>query len=387
MSEEKDYINFNEYIKASEPHKRERAEAWRVAIGLQAVDGLHVSEYLKQTARKHIEGDITIDEAREQIKQYYISKTSHDDDEEEKSEADIVSGNIAKLINSPSFTFNAAGIKATHRAIFKGVFKHAGTLRTYDISKKEWVLRGDTVMYGRWQDLLMALEYDIEQEKQFNYNGLSMTEIIEHLAKFTSGIWQTHPFCEGNTRTTAVFIIKYLKSIGFECNNDMFEQHSWYFRNALVRSNYRNVAKGINQDNTFLVKFFRNLLMGEQHELKNRYMLINLPEEWENEASIGQVPNKYRTSTEQVPNKLNHIIFTENENIKRLIITIGNQQISVKQIMEELKLKHRPTFINNYLTPAITDGFVTPLYPNSPRHPRQKYLLTVKGFALYHSLQ
>ena len=297
MNEEKDYINFNEYIKASEPHKRERAEAWRVAIGLQAVDGLHVSEYLKQTARKHIEGEITIDEAREQIKQYYISKTSHDDDDEEKSEADTVSSNIAKLINSPSFIFNAAGVKAIHRAIFEGVFKHAGTLRTYDITKKEWVLRGDTVMYGRWQDLLLALDYDIEQEKQFNYNGLSMTEIIEHLAKFTSGIWQTHPFCEGNTRTTAVFIIKYLKSIGFECNNDMFEQHSWYFRNALVRANYKNVAKGINQDYSFLVKFFRNLLMGEHNELKNRYMLVNLPEEWKNETSIGQVQDKYRTSS------------------------------------------------------------------------------------------
>ena len=386
MNEEKDYINFNEYIKASEPHKRERAEAWRVAIGLQAVDGLHVSEYLKQTARKHIEGEITIDEAREQIKQYYISKTSHDEDDEEKSEADTVSGNIAKLISSPSFNFSAAGIKAIHHAIFKGVFKHAGTLRTYDITKKEWVLRGDTVMYGRWQDLLMALDYDIEQEKQFNYNGLSLTEIIEHLAKFTSGIWQTHPFCEGNTRTTAVFIIKYLKSIGFECNNDMFEQHSWYFRNSLVRANYRNIAKGINQDSSFLVKFFRNLLMREHNELKNRYMLVNLPEEWKNEASTEQVPNKYRTSTEQVPNKFDNIIFTENDNIKKLVITICEQQASVKQIMEGLQLKHRPTFIENYLNPAISDGFVKPLYPNSPRHPRQKYLLTVKGLALYNTL-
>lgn len=383
MSEEKDYINFNEYIKASEPHKRERAEAWRVAIGLQAVDGLHVSEYLKQTARKHIEGEITIDEAREQIKQYYISKTSHDEDDEEKSEADTVSGNIAKLINSPSFTFSAAGIKAIHRAVFKNVFKHAGLLRTYDITKKEWVLRGDTIMYGRWQDLLMALDYDIEQEKQFDYNGLSMTEIIEHLAKFTSGIWQTHPFCEGNTRTTAVFIIKYLKSIGFECNNDMFEQHSWYFRNALVRSNYRNIAKGINQDNTFLIKFFRNLLMGEHNELKNRFMLINPPKEWENEASIGQVQDKYRTSTEQVQ----EIIFTENPNIIKLVNIIGEQELSVKELMSLLTLKGRDNFLNSYLTPAITDGFVKPLYPNSPRHPRQKYLLTVKGLALYHSLQ
>ena len=296
MNEEQPYINFDEYIRASEPHKRERAEAWRVAIGLQAVDGLQVSEYLKQTARQHIEGEITIDEAREQIKQYYISKTKHDDDDE-KEEADRVSGNIAKLISSPSFTFNAAGVMAIHRAIFEGVFKHAGTLRTYDITKKEWVLQGDTVTYGRWQDLRMALEYDIEQEKQFDYRGLSMGEVVEHIAKFISGIWQTHPFCEGNTRTTAIFAIKYLKSIGFECNNDLFELHSWYFRNALVRANYRNVAKGISQDYSFLSKFFRNLLMGENHELKNRYMLVNAPAEW---TSTEQVEDKCRTSTGQV---------------------------------------------------------------------------------------
>ena len=303
MNEEQQYFNFYEYIKASEPHKRERAEAWRVAIGLQAVDGLQVSEYLKQTARQHIEGEITIDEAREQIKQYYISKTKHDDDDNDKEEADRVSGNIAKLISSPSFTFSAAGVVAIHRAIFEGVFKHAGTLRTYDITKKEWVLRGDTVTYGRWQDLRMALDYDIEQEKGFDYRGLSMNEIVEHIAKFISGIWQTHPFCEGNTRTTAVFAIKYLKSIGFECNNDLFEQYSWYFRNALVRANYKNVAKGIGQDYSYLHKFFRNLLMGENHELKNRYMLVNAPSEWSDGTSSRQVPDKHPTSTPQVQDK------------------------------------------------------------------------------------
>ena len=365
MDEKQPYINFDEYIRASEPHKRERAEAWRVAIGLQAVDGLQVSEYLKQTARQHIEGEITIDEAREQIKQYYISKTKHDDDDE-KEEADRVSGNIAKLISSPSFTFNAAGVMAIHRAIFEGVFKHAGTLRTYDITKKEWVLQGDTVTYGRWQDLRMALEYDIEQEKQFDYRGLSMGEVVEHIAKFISGIWQTHPFCEGNTRTTAIFAIKYLKSIGFECNNDLFELHSWYFRNALVRANYRNVAKGISQDNSFLNKFFRNLLMGENHELKNRYMLVSAPAE--------------RTST---PTSTPTSVIPENENIKRLIGAIAEQQLSVKEMMAAIGLKDRPNFIEYSLSPAIKNGYVRLLYPDSPRHPRQKYLLTVKGLAAY----
>ena len=383
MNEEQIYLNFDEYKKVSEPHKRERAEAWRVAIGLQAVDGLQVSEYLKQTARQHIEGEITIDEACQQIKQYYISKTVHDDDDENKAEADKVSGNIAKLIGSPSFTFNAAGVMAIHRGIFEGVFKHAGKLRTYDITKKEWVLRGDTVMYGRWQDLRMALDYDIEQEKQFDYRGLSMGEVIERLAKFVSGIWQTHPFCEGNTRTTAVFAIKYLKSIGFECNNDMFEQHSWYFRNALVRANYKNVAKGINQDYSFLNNFFRNLLMGENYELKNRYMLVNPPEEWQNEASTGQVQDKLRTSTPQVQDKF----FTENPNITRLVLVIGEQELSVKEMMTGLGLKGRDNFQNIYLNPGIEDGFIRLLYPQSPRHPRQKYLLTIKGLALYNELK
>ena len=383
MNEEQIYLNFDEYKKVSEPHKRERAEAWRVAIGLQAVDGLQVSEYLKQTARQHIEGEITIDEACQQIKQYYISKTVHDDDDENKAEADKVSGNIAKLIGSPSFTFNAAGVMAIHRGIFEGVFKHAGKLRTFDITKKEWVLRGDTVMYGRWQDLRMALDYDIEQEKQFDYRGLSMDEVIERLAKFVSGIWQTHPFCEGNTRTTAVFAIKYLKSIGFECNDDMFEQHSWYFRNALVRANYKNVAKGINQDYSFLNNFFRNLLMWENYELKNRYMLVNPPEEWQNEASTGQVQDKLRTSTPQVQDKF----FTENPNITRLVLVIGEQELSVKEMMTGLGLKGRDNFQNIYLTPGIEDGFIRLLYPQSPRHPRQKYLLTIKGLALYNELK
>jgi fido (protein-threonine AMPylation protein) len=383
MNEEQNYINFDEYIKASEPHKRERAEAWRVAIGLQAVDGLQVSEYLKQTARQHIEGEITIDEAREQIKQYYISKTQHDADDEEKSEADNVSGNIAKLIGSPSFTFSGAGIMAIHRAIFEGVFKHAGTLRTYDITKKEWILRGDTVMYGRWQDLQMALDYDIEQEKLFDYRGLSMSEVVEHIAKFISGIWQSHPFREGNTRTTALFAIKYLKSIGFECNNELFEQYSWYFRNALVRANYKNVAKGINQDYSFLNKFFRNLLMGENNELKNRYMLVNPPEEWEQPTTTEQVPYKYPTSTPQVQDKLN----TENPNIQKLILVVGEKELSVKEIMEGLGFKDRKNVLNLYLNPATHEGYIRQLYPQSPRHPRQKYLLTVKGLALFNELK
>ncbi|MBR4814562.1 MAG: Fic family protein, partial [Paludibacteraceae bacterium] len=156
--------------------------------------------------------------------------------------------------------------------------------------------------YGRWQDLRMAIEYDLEQERQFDYSTLDKDQVVEHLAKFVSGLWQIHPFREGNTRTTAIFTIKYLRSQGFRVNNELFEQHSWYFRNALVRSNYRNLAKGINYEPLFLVRFFRNLLLGENNTLKNRYMIINPPEEWKMPASEYS-EDKHRTSTGYVPNR------------------------------------------------------------------------------------
>ena len=374
------YLNFDEYIRQGEPQKRERAEAWRIAIGLQAVDGLTTSDYLQETAKRNIEGEISIDEARELVRQYYITKTSHDD-KDNKEEADKVSGNISKLLQTNAFTYSVAGFAAIHRAIFEGVFKHAGQFRNYDITKKEWVLNGDTVLYGRWQDLQMSIEYDLEQERQFNYSKLSRDQTIEHLAKFVAGLWQIHPFREGNTRTTAIFTIKYLRSQGFLINNELFEQHSWYFRNALVRANYRNLSKGISYELVFLVRFFRNLLLGENNLLKNRYMLINSPDEW-NLENCEQVRDKFRTSSGQVQDKFN----IDNANIKRLVLSVGNQQLSLKAIMELLELKGRDNFLNQYLNPSLAEGYIKLLYPQSPRHPRQKYLLTIKGLALYNEL-
>lgn len=376
------YINFDEYIRQGEPAQRERADAWRVAIGLQAVDGLKTSEYLHQTARRNIEGEITIDEARELVKQYYVSKTTHDEDEADKEEADRVSGNIAKLLQTDAFTYSVAGLAAIHRAIFEGVFKHAGRFRDYDISKKEWVLQWDSVLYGRWQDLKMTIEYDLEQERQFDYTGLDKGQIIEHLARFVAGLWQIHPFAEGNTRATAVFTIKYLRYLGFSVNNDLFERHSWYFRNALVRANYRNVVKGVEREPLFLIRFFRNLLLGENNELKNRYMMINPPEGHQMPENTPQVQDKHRTSTGQVQDK----IHTDNYNIIGIIKVIEFQQLSVKEIMTGLQLKGRDNFLNLYLLPAIAEGYVRLLYPDKPRHPRQKYLLTVKGLALYNEM-
>ena len=382
MNEEQKYIDFEAYERVAEPHKRERVSAWRTAIGLQDVDGLRVSDYLKEIAVKHIEGDITIDEVREQLQSYYVNKTTHDADDAEKEEADRVAANITKLLNEKSFSLTPLEFLNIHRHLFEGVFKHAGEIRPYDISKKEWVLQGDTVVYGRAADIHEALKYDIQTERDFSYKGLTTDEIISHVVDFVTLLWQNHPFREGNTRTTAVFVIKYLRSCGFNVNNELFADNSWYFRNALVRANYRNPQKGIQPDKSFLVKFFRNLLLGENNDLKNRYMLINPPEEWKQPTTTGQVPHKYPTSISQVQDKLN----TDNPNVIRLVQVVGEKELSVKEIMDRLGLKDRKNILNLYLTPSMKEGYIRQLYPQSPRHPRQKYLLTVKGLALYNEL-
>lgn len=366
-------INFDEYIQQGEPQKREKGYAWQTAIGLQAVDGLKPSEYLIETARKHIEGDITIDEVQQLIKSYYGSKDIRTEKDSETEEADKVSANITQLLNERSFAFTVAGLTAIHRRVFNGVFKFAGQIRDYNITKKEWVLHGDTVLYVSAPDIRRAIEYDLEQEKAFDYTGLDITKIVSHISQFVSGLWQIHPFGEGNTRTTAVFTIQYLRSMGFNVENDLFAKHSWYFRNALVRANYQNIQKGVKRELVYLERFFRNLLMGENNELKNRYMVVSAPSEW----AEAQKP----TSTRQVPDK----IPTSSTEIQALIEVLAKQQLSIKEMLTDMNLKDRENFTVNYLNPAIKEGFVTMLYPDKPRHPRQKYLLTVKGLAVYHS--
>lgn len=370
-----EHLDFEEYIREGEPGKRERAYAWRTAIGLQAVDGLQVSDYLRTTARRNIEGEITVDEARDLIKTYYLTKTQREPDDDEKQEADRVSGNITRILSRKTLDFTAHGFIALHRRIFEGVFKHAGKLRDYDITKKEWVLRGDTVNYLNFEDVRRALDYDISQERAFDYKGLSIDEVIAHITKFVAGLWQIHPFGEGNTRTTAVFTIQYLRSIGFDVNNDLFAKHSWYFRNALVRANYKNVVKGIDYTPIYLERFFRNLLLGESNELRNRYLLINSP------------GNPQEPTPSCTPSSTPSSCFaTGNEKIIRLVKALGMTQLSVKEMLLAIGLKDRMNFLEYSLKPAIKEGFVTQLYPDKPHHPRQKYLLTVKGLALYNEL-
>ena len=379
------YLDFDEYIRQGEPSQREKASYWQAAIGLQAVDGLKVSKYLQNTACRHIEGDITIDEACELVNQYYITKTAHDANDEDKEEADRVSANIVKVLSSPTFDFSTGGYQSVHRRVFEGVMKHAGELRKYDITKKEWVLEGDTVLYLNWEDLRRAIDYDLEQERAYSYKGKGQDEMISHLTKFVSGLWQIHAFGEGNTRTTAVFTIQYLRSLGFDVNNDLFAKHSWYFRNALVRANYHNIAKGIDYTPIYLERFFRNLLLGEQWDLRNRYIHIHPTKEWSVQPNLA-TPSSTPASTHQVPPQLQDKLHTDNLLIIRLIKVIGQEQLSIKQMLEGVGLKDRMNFLKYNLNPAIAEGFVRMLYTQSPRHPRQKYLLTAKGMALYNEL-
>lgn len=366
-----EFASFDEYLRQGEPSQKESAENWKTAIGLQAVDGLQPSAYLIDVAKRNIEGEITLDETRKLIDSYYQSKTVRTPKDEEEEEADKVSANIAKILASKTFAFNTNGYVSLHRRIFEGVFKHAGEIRQYDISKKEWVLEGDSVNYLNWEDLRRALDWDIEQEKNFSYKGLTDDEKIEHIAKFISGIWQIHAFREGNTRTTAIFTIQYLRSLGYEVNNEMFAKHSWYFRNALVRANYRNINKDIEYSPIYLVRFFRNLLLKDSWVLKNRYLHIRPTDDWKEQPRIGtpQVPRKLSSSTPQVPHKFS-------QHVETLILSFNDEYMTSAEIMGAIGLKDRKSFSELYLNAALSEKAIERKYPNTPRHPRQQYRMT-----------
>ena len=266
---------FKEYLRESEPDKAHKGYAWSTAIGLQAVDGLKPSKYLIDTAIQNIEGKITMKEAQSLIDSYYEERPVHLSDDERTEEADKVSSRIAEILSETAFSFSPNEYISIHRKLFRGIYKHAGKIRDYNITKKEWVLDGATVMYGSASELRATLEYDFSQEKDFSYKGLSMDEIIHHLAVFVSRLWQIHIFGEGNTRTTAVFFIKYLRTLGFSATNDIFAENAWYFRNALVRANYTNLQKGIHETTEYLEAFLRNLLLKEKKELHNRNLHIS----------------------------------------------------------------------------------------------------------------
>ena len=274
MSENQWQYDFEEYIKNGEPGQSEKSAAWQTAIGLQDVDGLQTSDYLHETAKAHIEGLIDIKTAQRRIESYYEARGQRKSNEQQTKEADIVSARITELLEEKTFQFSPVEWQMIHRRLFSGIFDQAGKLRTYNITKKEWVLNGETVTYAFFGSLKETMDYDFSREKEFDYSGLSVREAIRHIAKFTADIWQIHPFCEGNTRATAVFIIKYLRSFGFDIKNNVFADNSWYFRNALVRANYNDLKNNIHATTEFLDLFFENLILESKNDLKNRFMHV-----------------------------------------------------------------------------------------------------------------
>lgn|GEM_PF-136218 len=270
LNMEKDF--FKDYLIHSEPDQKEKGYSWYTAIGLQDVDGLKTSDYLKDVAMKNITGQLSFDDADRLINSYYEEKL---DDSLDTEEADKVSVNIAKVLSDKGFIFSPLQYLDIHKKLFYNVFSHAGQIRKYNINKKEWVLDGDSVIYGSTSFLEKALNYDFNEEKNFDYRNLSRDEFIKHIAKFISRLWQIHVFAEGNTRTTAVFLIKYLRTFGYSITNTTFAENAYYFRNALVRANYTNFDKEIYGTTSYLELFLQNLLFDEKNELKNRYLHIN----------------------------------------------------------------------------------------------------------------
>lgn len=325
--------NFEEYLRQGEPNKSEKAKVWKTAIGLQQIDGLKPSDYLIATARQNIEGDITIEEVKQRIDNYYKQHPTQTN-EDRTEEADKVSARIAEMLGEKTFTFSPVEYLNIHRRLFQGIYKFAGKIRDYNITKQEWVLNGETVLYGSAESLKATLEYDFEQEKHFSYKGLSQQETIEHIAQFISYLWQIHIFGEGNTRTTAIFLIKYLRTFGFKVNNELFEQHSWYFRNALVRANYKNHTKNIHATNEFLLRFFGNLLLGENNTLQNREMHIHY-------ADTVKTQNDTVKSKNDTVNDTVFSLIKQNKNItateisERLNMSLSTVKRKIKALKEQ----------------------------------------------------
>lgn len=342
--------NFEEYLRQGEPNKAEKAKDWKIAIGLQKVDGLKTSAYLIETARQNIEGDITIEEAKQRIDSYYRQQPIKND-ESRTEEADKVSARITEILSEKTFTLSPAEYLTLHRRLFEGIYAHAGKIRDYNITKNEWVLNGETVLYASSESLKATLEYDFQQEKKFSYSGLSQQEIIEHIAQFISYLWQIHIFGEGNTRTTAVYLIKYLRKLGFkEVNNDLFAEHSWYFRNALVRANYEDLSKGIHKTDKYLVNFLLNLIHQENHSLKNREMhvhyastvndTVNEQGDTVNDTVFSLIKQNNKITADEISERLNISLSTAKRRIKALkekgmVVRIGSDKAGYWKIIDQ----------------------------------------------------
>lgn len=334
---EYDLQGLDEYIRHCEPERKELGMAWQTAIGLQKVDGLTTSEYLIETARKNIDGEITLKEAKQLIDGYYQSKQTRLEIAEGRTEeADKVSARIAELLSEKTFSMTPGQLISIHRHLFEGIYKFAGRIRDYNITKREWVLRGETVFYSSYVNISENLDYDIRQEREFSYANIGVDEAIRHITRFCSNLWQIHAFGEGNTRSTAVFMIKYLQTLGFKVTNDVFAHNSWYFRNALVRANYNDITNGITETTVFLERFFRNMLLGEKHALRNREMHLD----WNGDSDIQSAKTEVQSANQPsaLPPKCKNCTLEEMAIIK---LIIQNPNLTQKEMAAEIGRSER----------------------------------------------
>ncbi len=327
---------FAGYFEAKEPGRKERAQAWATAIGLQKVDGLTPSAYLLETAQQHIEGKLTQAQVRRRINNYYSAKNELTPPAANCEEADKVSERIVAIIHDGGFSFTPEYLISLHKKLFNGILPHAGKLRRVNIKKRERVLKDDSVTYGDKASLMASLARHFLDEKEFAYEGKSTPQIIPHFARFIAQIWQIHPFAEGNTRTTAVFAIKYLHALGYPVSNNIFSENSWYFRNALVRANYADYPKGVTRDWSYLEIFFRNLLLGEKNILKSRTLLI---------GTHTKLP-RATTKCEAINEAINEAIKNEpGINKPRLIKKLKKSRATIERALAKLiaagKVEHR----------------------------------------------
>ena len=274
MSEKDLDSSMNPYQEKIKPKGYIKQLQWDMAIGLQQVDNLTPSKYLKQISEKNILGELTIKEVEQSLREYYTTKEKQKDINNNELECDFVSMRMVELLDQDNFKLSVDYLKYIHKYLFQDVYEFAGEFRKIDFSKHEKILNNDSVAYGDCKTLTESLEYDISLEKNKNYKDMNIVEVIKNITDFTSNIWQVHPFREGNTRTTAVFIYKYLNSLGFNQNISIYKNKSSYFRNSLVRSNYFNNYLNIKEDKSYLIKFYENLLLGKNNNLHSEDLIV-----------------------------------------------------------------------------------------------------------------
>ena len=274
MSERELDSSINDYIETETPKNYVKQLEWDMAIGLQEVDNLKPSKYLKKLLQENVTGEKTIYEVEKELKEYYVEKEKNNEVNHNELECDLVSTRIVELLQENNFELSIDYLKYVHKYLFQDVYEFAGEFRKVDFSKHERILNNDSVAYGDHKLLEQSLDYDITLEKNKNYNEMNIVDVINNITDFSSSIWQIHPFREGNTRTTAIFIEKYLVSLGYNVDNTLFKDQSVYFRNALVRSNYFNNYLNIKEDNSFLIKFYENLLLGKNNNLHSRDLIV-----------------------------------------------------------------------------------------------------------------